>query len=896
MRLAAVFVLLTSLIASSALAFSVSLTKDTTGKVVVWPKKTLSFSLHPACSADLPVKVCQDELRASFTAWQSAPCTGISFVEQAQSPNLKLTAVGFNTNGLNELAFIENSAWEFGQYTLGVTSPVFYQDGAIIEADIAFNGLQQKWEVTGKAWSTDVRNVAVHEIGHFFGLQHNLGGWDPGNPPTMSPTADPNMKSRTPEADDFGGLCFLYPKANFTCASTAACPLVVADGDKGEFYAGQLTCTGGLCGGFDPNAPKGTKKLGEPCAANFDCVEPMFCQPVGSGPDVCAKDCVQGSSTCPSGFTCVPYAGDPKQGVCLLGKTGTKGEGAACSSGAECGSGLCLQSGGVATCQTPCTAQKPCGAGKTCSALPGKDFGVCEGQKQPLGTGCTTNGQCQTGICAGTAGGATCVQACSAAAPCPAGQGCLAINGGSACFGLGDTATGGACKTASGCKTGLCADLGKGFVCAQPCGPGACPSGQVCTPLQGGGGACTTPAKKLADGTACTDSAACLSGLCVGSETSATCVPPCSASKPCPAAMACVPLTGGGGACLPAAVKQDAGAPCVEPGDCKSALCVGDDKSAVCVDPCGPAACKAGFKCLPLVGGKSACFALGTAAPGAKCKDALDCATGVCVGSATSAYCSLVCAAQVECPCGMECVAGKTENLCVLGQKIACLPVGAACTKAGECAGGQCFQAKCAAPCSIFQAAPCPGGQKCLRLKATTPEGLCGAVGPKTLNAACTVDGQCASGFCFDGACKLACSPFGAATCPPGLVCGAGVGEVGVCGPPAVVPVQPDAGPTVADTAGVPDATAADPDIADAATGPDAGPGDDATVTDALAGTDAATAPPIAGFAAPPPSSGCSAGSSGTVSAWGLLAALAALALRRRIGGGSGRTFYPFLP
>ena len=173
-------------------AFAVSLAKQTTGAVVYWPSPKMGFWLHPACSADLPTPQCLDEVRKSFQTWAASTCTAATFADLGYSDSLKLTAIGYNTDGKNQVAWIENSAWVMGKYVLGVTSPVFYSDGTIIEADIALNGYLRTWAMTGKVNSIDVRNVMVHEIGHYFGLQHALGGYAPENPPTMAPTADPS--------------------------------------------------------------------------------------------------------------------------------------------------------------------------------------------------------------------------------------------------------------------------------------------------------------------------------------------------------------------------------------------------------------------------------------------------------------------------------------------------------------------------------------------------------------------------------------------------------------------------------------------------------------------------------------------------------------------------------
>ena len=220
-------------VSTPAWSYAVGLTSGNSGEVIRWMTNTVSYYLHPSCSADLNPGTCLNELRASFDEWEGHSCSALNFVEAGSSSNLKLTAVGWDSNGKNELAFIENSAWQYGQYTLGVTAPYFYNDGQITEADIAFNGYLQTWTTSGATWSTDVKNVAVHEIGHMVGLQHMLGGYDPDNPPTMAPTADPYMKSRTPEPDDIDGVCFLYSQGGWSCSSNDDCPLINADGPQG---------------------------------------------------------------------------------------------------------------------------------------------------------------------------------------------------------------------------------------------------------------------------------------------------------------------------------------------------------------------------------------------------------------------------------------------------------------------------------------------------------------------------------------------------------------------------------------------------------------------------------------------------------------------------------------
>ncbi len=882
-----------------ALGFGVSLTKETTGNVVRWKTPAMTYWLHPACSTDLPTAACLDEVRKSFLAWNTA-CTSATFTEQGFSDSKKLTAMGFNTDGKNQVAWIEDGSWDMGKYVLGVTSPVFYQDGTIIEADIAMNGYLQSWSMSGKINSTDVRNVAVHEIGHYFGMQHTLGGYDPDNPPTMAPTADPTMKSQTPEADDFAGICFLYPKVASACQSNKDCPLVVADGPDGEYYAGQLACSGGKCGGFDPNVPKGTGKLGAACAASFDCVDPLFCQPMSSGKGVCAQNCKPNTSgACPTGFVCTPYQGDAQNGVCIAGQApGTKAEGAACASGKECASGLCIIEDGAAVCKTPCTASKPCPAGKTCASIPGANYGACVDAKKAAGEACTAATQCQSGVC--TAG--KCAATCNVNADCPSGQGCQKpTTGPGTCAPLGSKANGAPCAASLDCGSGLCVNLGAGPVCAKPCTANSqCAADQVCTGITGGGGACTAAPKKVPDGGACKASSDCASNLCVGNATSALCVAACSANKPCASGYDCVPLQGGGGACLKAATKKPAGQPCQTGGDCQSSLCIADTPtSGICLDDCTASGnCLAGFSCQKLQGGKSACFQLGPAQVGDKCTDTMDCQSAKCLIDGNQKYCTKACAADPECPCGMSCVAVTGGKVCATGPKVACVPAGSACAASSECATGACVGKVCAEVCSIYAANGCPTGQKCLRLQPGGADGVCAKAGSVAAGAPCAKDPECATGFCHAGACGVPCSPFGPNKCGLGQQCAGATGDVGVCtkAPPTATA---DAGSTDTATGGVDAVAGGDAGSTETATESDAGAtgaDGEAPVEDGarrLVGADAAGTSGSAGTtpgSSSPLSCSGSRGASGGSAAGALLASLAtfglAVLVRRR---GNGR-------
>ncbi|MFT7624257.1 MAG: hypothetical protein ACI9WU_003444, partial [Myxococcota bacterium] len=543
------------LFVGNASAYSVSLTGGNTGNVVKWPTAKQTYYLHPSCSADLNNQACLNEVRASFQVWEDIGCSALDFTDQGFSNNLQLTAVNGGTNDKNEFGWIENNAWFYGTYTLGVTAPWFSQDGVVFEADIAMNGYQQTWSMSGQNFSTDVRNVSVHEIGHFFGAQHVLGGFSQNDPPTMAPTADPYMNSQTPNADDQAGACYLYPQGAWSCQNNDDCPFVNDDGPQGEYYAGVLSCQSGSCGGFSNQLPEGDGQIGEDCVADTDCESPLFCQPLQGSSGVCASQCQTSNPNCPSGFDCIPYSNSPGTGVCIEGDGGggnnnQKANGQPCSSSAECQSFLCINESGGAVCRQKCFSANECPSGEECNPLQGVNYGACFPVQgggttggttgdagKALGENCNSADECDSTMCAGSDGVFVCVQPCINSSQCASGQECFPLQGGGgACFGDqggGDTGggqglgVGDTCEDSGQCISGQCVSVGGGAAfCTDTCGNTAdCPCGMKCQELQGGQVLCIPgePVACLGEGEACSSAGQCANNSCVDGSCATTC-------------------------------------------------------------------------------------------------------------------------------------------------------------------------------------------------------------------------------------------------------------------------------------------------------------------------------------------------------------------------------------
>ena len=608
-------------------AYSIQLTGGNTGDPIRWHSNQLSYKLHSVGSADVVDGSDLTAVDSGWSQWNNVSCSALNVANTGQTSNKQVMSVGAAPNDINEIVWIETSAWAFGAYVLGITNTSFNPaNGEIFEADIAFNGYLNKWSTNGKPGTVDVLNVAAHEEGHFIGAQHTLGGWSPGNPPTMAPTADPNLKSQTLEADDKLLACYLYPQGDYTCKTDADCPFVVDDDSQGqEHYVGKITCSGnGLCGGVSTQIPEGTKTLGEGCASDFDCIDPLFCQPTGGADgQVCAKNC-NTDADCGSGFSCFPFSNAPG-GVCLPfsggGGTGggpspTKDNGEQCSNPQECKSGLCVGSfgGNQAYCRQACSpTQNNCPSGEECAQLQGSGSGAClpsEGDSgtKPPGEACASPSECITGLCVGNGPGTyKCRETCTPSLnDCPENHECFQLIGsnGGACFPVDPKGDLGApCEFQNDCVSDMCLAVqdGPDPYCSQACvAEPDCPCGMMCTPFVGGESFCTKggPTACTPSGNPCESADVCISQTCIAG----ICRDPCKVTVGgCAPGQGCLRFKVGSanGVCEPKG-PQATSFGCQADEDCQSLFC----ENGTCEKPCDQATtvCGPSMACLQPAG------------------------------------------------------------------------------------------------------------------------------------------------------------------------------------------------------------------------------------------------------------------------------------------------------
>lgn len=159
---------------------------------------------HGAPGVSFPVA--RAAVAASFEAWDAVETAALLFEEVPD-----YTEPGEVVDGINTLWW-EVSEWAEDPEVIAVTAVSHYEDGTIVDADIAFNGAYFQWAV-GEPGAIDLQSVATHEIGHLLGLDHSDV---PGA--TMAAEYVPGeIAPRSLTDDDRAGASALYPCPDADC-------------------------------------------------------------------------------------------------------------------------------------------------------------------------------------------------------------------------------------------------------------------------------------------------------------------------------------------------------------------------------------------------------------------------------------------------------------------------------------------------------------------------------------------------------------------------------------------------------------------------------------------------------------------------------------------------------
>jgi hypothetical protein len=176
--------------------------------------------------------VTNDQLQAAvqraFATWQNVPTASLSAQFAGATTALPFNLNGYEVyDGMTVVGFVDLGGQPDAADVLGETGYwLDMRSGAIIESDIVLNSAFP-WTVAsnGEANHYDLESIALHEIGHLWGLGHSaLGETEQvgsgrrviAKGSVMFPIAfSPGTTDRVLQADDIAGISDLYPTTRF---------------------------------------------------------------------------------------------------------------------------------------------------------------------------------------------------------------------------------------------------------------------------------------------------------------------------------------------------------------------------------------------------------------------------------------------------------------------------------------------------------------------------------------------------------------------------------------------------------------------------------------------------------------------------------------------------------
>lgn len=222
-----------------------------------WNSPTVRYFVNSRTVPGVTTAQLQAVMGRAYDEWQNVPTASISFEFGGVTSTEPLEMDGMNTVGFLAARELEG--------VLALNLSIFdVVTGEMVESDTIFNS-SEAWSVVeaGERDRYDLESTAVHENGHFLGLDHSaLGVFAErdgdlrlaGAEAVMFPFAfDPgSIALRSLKADDIAGVSLIYSDGDFR-SDTGALEGRVVRGEAGVFGAHVVALnplTGQLVAGF----------------------------------------------------------------------------------------------------------------------------------------------------------------------------------------------------------------------------------------------------------------------------------------------------------------------------------------------------------------------------------------------------------------------------------------------------------------------------------------------------------------------------------------------------------------------------------------------------------------------------------------------------------------------
>jgi len=184
---------------------------------LLWEGDDILFWVEPPSLNESEEAI--EVIKKSYFHWNNGvgcgqPSLTYAGIQEDPSQGGTLPVVGYEPSldeaNQNLLVWVENpNEWVHGPGVLGLTTLTYNTcDGTIVDGDIEINGGEFLFSVSGvpEANEMDLENTVTHEVGHLLGLDHSqqVGATMFFNSP------EGETEKRSPEVDDWAGLCCLY--------------------------------------------------------------------------------------------------------------------------------------------------------------------------------------------------------------------------------------------------------------------------------------------------------------------------------------------------------------------------------------------------------------------------------------------------------------------------------------------------------------------------------------------------------------------------------------------------------------------------------------------------------------------------------------------------------------